>query len=232
MKKYQYLLFDLDNTLLDFSKTERIAIEYIFDLCKIDISFFSLYTDINKGLWRELELGKIEREVLKVKRFQILFDKIGIKNIDAYEISEKYMEYMSNLFIPFDDTELVLKKLKKEGYKLYIITNGSALIQNKKYKNSFLKDYFEGMFISEEIGYNKPDIKYFDYVLSSIFAEKENCLIIGDSLSSDILGGLNSQIDTCFVNIENIVDTSYAQPTYTINGLKQIFSILEIGNEH
>jgi 2-haloacid dehalogenase len=119
------------------------------------------------------------------------------------------------------------EELAKAGKNLYIITNGHTVTQTKRLKNSNFIKYIKKSFISEQIGYQKPNKEYFDYVLNEINANESECIIIGDSLSSDIKGGINSGIDTCWFNPYNKENTGSVIPTYTVNTFSQIIDILK-----
>jgi YjjG family noncanonical pyrimidine nucleotidase len=224
---YKYILFDADNTLLDFDKAEEISISNTFIYFGIDICYSKRFSEINSSLWRLFEIGGIEREEIKTKRFQLLLDELGINNISASEMSEKYLYELSCSSYTYDGAEELCEELAKAGKNLYIITNGHTVTQTKRLKNSNFIKYIKKSFISEQIGYQKPNKEYFDYVLNEINANESECIIIGDSLSSDIKGGINSGIDTCWFNPKNIENTGSVIPTYTVNTFSRIIDILK-----
>ena len=224
---YKYILFDADNTLLDFDKAEEISISNTFIHFGIDTSYSRRFSEINSSLWRLFEIGGIEREEIKTKRFQLLVDELGINNISASEMSEKYLYELSCSSYTYDGAAELCEELAKAGKNLYIITNGHTVTQTKRLKNSNFIKYIKKSFISEQIGYQKPNKAYFDYVLNEINASESECIIIGDSLSSDIKGGINSGIDTCWFNPHNKENTGSVIPTYTVNTFSRIIDILK-----
>ncbi len=224
---YKYILFDADNTLLDFDKAEEVSISNTFIYFGIDTCYSRRFSEINSSLWRLFEIGGIEREEIKTKRFQLLLDELGINNISASEMSEKYLYELSCSSYTYDGAAELCEELAKAGKNLYIITNGHTVTQTKRLKNSNFIKYIKKSFISEQIGYQKPNKEYFDYVLNEINANESECIIIGDSLSSDIKGGINSGIDTCWFNPKNKENTGSVIPTYTVNTFSQIIDILK-----
>lgn len=226
MKIYKHLLFDLDDTLLDYKKTEHNAIEFVFNLYNIDSSNIELFSQINNDLWKKLEKGLVERQKLKIRRFEILFEELNINRVDPVIIAGVYEDYISQITIPFEKAEPVLKKLHEKEYVISLITNGSLNVQSRRLEGASFNGYISNTFVSEMIGYNKPNPSYFDYVINTLGAKREECLIIGDSLTSDILGGINSHIDTCLVDYNQNKNTNEITPTYTINDLNDIFGIL------
>ena len=224
---YKYILFDADNTLLDFDKAEEISISNTFNFFGIDLSLSKRFSEINSSLWKLFEIGGIEREEIKTKRFQILLDEIGLRSTSAKEMSEKYLYELSCSSYSYEGAVELCDKLAAMGKKLYIITNGHTVTQTKRLKNADFINHIVKSFISEQIGYQKPNKEYFDYVLRDINALKNECIIIGDSLSSDIKGGINSEISTCWFNPDGKANTSDIIPTYTVNTFDQIIDIFK-----
>lgn len=224
---YKHILFDADNTLLDFDKAEEISICNTFKFFGINIRYSKRFSEINSSLWRLFETGGIEREEIKTKRFQLLLDEIGISDISAKEVSEKYLYELSCSSFSYSGAKELCEELSNRGINLYIITNGHTITQTKRLKNADFIKYIKKTFISEKIGYQKPNKEYFDYVLNEINADENECIIIGDSLSSDIKGGINSGIDTCWFNPKNKDNTGSIIPTYTVNTFSQIIDILK-----
>ena len=219
---------DADDTLLDFGQDEENAFKKVCDEKNIAFTplLYSRYSEINLGLWKQFEKGEITKADILRLRFYNTFKEIGII-IDGTEYSNCYGKHLSNGGIPVDGAIEVCQKLKDAGYKLYIITNGIEYIQEGRFKNSNLGEYFEYRFISECMGVQKPKKEYFDKVLDTIGCQdKEKYLIVGDSLSSDILGGINSGIDTCWINRKNIRNDTDIVPDYLVKTLKDILEIL------
>ena len=227
MSKYKVILFDVDNTLIDFDIDQKKA--YFSAMKEVNINctdeMYNDYYEVNRGLWHKFDDGKIKLSELFIKRHEIFFEKYNI-NIDA----NKFEEILN---IEFQKTGTLIKGVKeildilKKNYILIIITNGKQEQQYKRLENAYLLDYFFKIFISEEIGYSKPDIKFFDIVLESIpNIEKQEILIVGDSISSDILGGINAGIDTCWYNAKKKVKRLNINPTYVISNMDSLLDII------
>lgn len=227
-QKYKVLLFDLDDTILDFKKAEKTAISNLMEYYGIEVNDenINLYHNINKRYWKDLELGLVEREELLLLRFIDFFSKFN-KTIDfdyAKSVNDKYFYELSSVVFLIPNSKEVLNNLK-DKYKLYLITNGVKRVQDRRLALiSDIRDLFEARFISEEIGYTKPDSGFAKYVLNEIKYKKEECLIIGDSLSSDIQLGINSGIDTCWYNpLKKERDRAC---TYEISNILDLLDIL------
>ena len=228
MKKYEFLLFDADNTLLDFDENERVSLLDTFEHFGLPCTeeVLGLYHEINLMYWEMLSRKEIERDALLIKRFETLFERVGIK-ADPVATENHYREGLGKGCQLVPGAMDVCKKLKGD-YKLYIITNGVAKTQHERLNGSGLSSLMDGIFISDEIGYNKPDREFFEYVESHIpgFAP-EKALVIGDSLFSDIRGGVEFRLDTCYLNIYHKQNTSEIIPTYEIQDIIELPQLLE-----
>lgn len=223
---YKYLLIDCDDTILDFGKSERVSIALIMDKygVKPTSEIVEEYVALNEGYWRKFEKGLISKELLLELRFKEFFQKYGI-DVDGKKINQEYLDTLTyNVFV-IDGIEDVLKYLKDNGYKLYIITNGVKKTQVSRWNKTNLMQYFDGAFISEDIGYFKPQKEYFDYVIKEI-ADNDltNYLVIGDSISSDIMGGINYKIDVAWFNPKNKL--SDVKVNYEFNSLDDYYKYL------
>jgi 2-haloacid dehalogenase len=223
---YTSIFFDLDNTLLDFNKAEYFAAQNLFKKHNLpfDDNAIKTYSKINLSFWKRFESGEIKKEDIFENRF-IEFCRTYGKTADTKQMAPEYFEFLSQGYYVIDGALEVLKYLKSKNYKLYATTNGVALTQYRRIENSGLKPYFDKIFVSEEAGFQKPSKEYFNYVVKNIpEKDKEKMLIIGDSQSSDILGGINSGIDTCWYNPKSEKSKYYSK--FEITDLSQIKTIL------
>lgn len=224
--KYTCLFLDLDNTLLDFNKAEFKAATEVFKKHNLpyDKETVNLYSKINLTYWERFERGEIPKSAIFEGRFKTLLQYLNL-NADTKAIAEDYFAFLSEGYFTVNGAEEILIYLKSKGYKLYATTNGIAATQYKRINNSGLGVYFDDVFVSEKAGHQKPEKAYFDFVISCIPEKsKENMLIIGDSQSSDILGGINSGIDTCWYNPKSIAPKY--KSTFEIKDLNQLKKIL------
>lgn len=195
------LLFDLDNTLLDFNRAEKAAISKTLTHFGItpDDSTLKRYSELNLKQWKLLELGKLTRAEVKIRRFELLFKEKHF-DVSATEAAKLYETLLAQGHYFMEGAEELLETLYGD-YRLYLVTNGTLSVQKGRLKSSGIRRYFEDIFISEEIGYNKPSIEYFNCCFSKIpDLKKESAVIIGDSLTSDIQGGINAGIRTIWFN--------------------------------
>lgn len=199
--KYDTVLFDADGTLLDFAKSEREAItEALFDM-DIELVFGMLeeYSRINDSFWKMLERGEIEKKELFFRRFEVLFENYGIKK-DPHKMADVYMQRLSEKGYLLEGAYELCRELYGK-VRMYIVTNGTEFIQRGRQQRSGILPYFDGVFISDCIGFEKPRIEFFEYVEKNVENfSKERTVIVGDSLTSDIAGGIIFGIDTCWYN--------------------------------
>lgn len=224
---YKYLIFDLDDTLLDFKKAESTAISGTLKDFGINATkeTVELYSTINISCWKRYEKGEITREEIYKNRVELLGKELGVK-FDADEFTAKYCALLSKQGQTFPYALPLLKQLKAKGYKMAAATNGSLAAQTGRIVNSGLSGFFNlGIYISEVIGFKKPDPEFFRFVLKSIGAKNKNeVLVIGDSPSSDIAGAISSKLDCCFVNIRN-KEIQIPNATYHVNSLENIITV-------
>lgn len=229
-RKYTTLLWDLDNTLLDFDYSEREAILRCFQAegLPVDDAVVGLYSKINDGYWKQLELGKVTREYLVSARFRDLFDQLSITGVDVERFRLRYEEELGNVYQYIEDSLNLCKNLKAEGFQQYIITNGTPSVQYHKLKLSGLDQVMDGIFVSEELGDSKPAPAFFEACLDRI-KEKDpgKILVIGDSLTSDIKGGIQAGLPTCWYKRQAACNRTSWQPDYEIECLHDICKILE-----
>lgn len=221
------VLFDLDDTLFDFHKAEKIALTKTLVHFGIDPTeeTLALYSTINAAHWKRLELGEISREEVKVGRYRELFKTIGVE-CDPVKATAYYesMLAIGHYFMP-GAPELLEELYRK--YRLYIISNGTAKVQEGRIGSSGIAKYMDGIFISQLLGANKPDKQFFDICFAEIpdFSLSET-VIIGDSLSSDIKGGINAGIITVWFNPKGIENDNDIKPDYIIKELSEVPGLL------
>ena len=227
MKKYKKLYFDVDDTLIDFKAAEKVALPALFKEYQMDFTeeVEVYYKTLNRQLWLALERGEITREQLMNRRFGETMRYFG-QSINGREMDERYRELLVDTVVLIEGAEQVLSELSKD-YELYIVTNGVLETQLARIRAANITSYFKRIFVSEETGYQKPQIEFFNYVFSNVENfEKPTSLIIGDSITADIMGGFNAGIDTCWFNRYNqTVDVSI-QPTYVLRNLHELVGML------
>ena len=230
--KYDILLFDADNTVLDFDKSEEQALKRAFAECGLPFGADTLptYRKNNIRQWHMFEQGKTGKSQVLVNRFAETFAELNLPSEKVYKASALYEEYLHYGYFTVAHAEEVLEELGK-NCRLYIVSNGVKSIQDSRMKGSGLGKYFIKRFVSEEVGCPKPQKGFFDYCFERISDfDKSRALIIGDSLTSDIQGGVNAEIDTCWFNPNHIVNSSNMTPNYEIDDLRQLTSIVN-GNK-
>ena len=223
----EFLFLDLDDTILDFHKAERIALSRtIWDFgIEPTEEVLELYHKINRWHWEQLELGKLTRAEVLVNRFGVLFEQLG-READPAACAHSYEKNLSigHYFLP--GAEEAVKRLHQK-YRLFLVSNGTAVVQQGRMTSAGLYPYFEQVFISQEIGFNKPDKAYFDACFARIPGfDREKALVVGDSLTSDILGGINAGVKTVWVNPEHR-SCGGIRPDYEIESLSQLEKLLE-----
>ncbi len=224
---YKYILCDADDTLLDFSAAEKQAFKEscaAFDAVYSD-DIYNRYHEINASYWKKLELGLTTRDKLLIDRFIDLFDETKLLPTDlAKSFSEVFLENISHQRQLIPGVVEALGYLKN-NYDIYIITNGTAKAQYGRLNGSPVMEYIKMHFISEEIGFAKPDIRFFRHVIDHIGDNDLSAyLVVGDSPSSDIKGANNFGIDSCLVT--NGKEYTDCGQTYTIDSFSDITVIL------
>ncbi|WP_433595027.1 YjjG family noncanonical pyrimidine nucleotidase [Lysinibacillus xylanilyticus] len=228
MTKYETLLFDVDDTLLDFDLAEDAALDRLFKQENIAVTptMIARYKEINESMWRAFERGEVSKDELHNTRFSIALKEFGI-DVDGEYFEAIFQKYLKEAHHYVDGAYEVIEQLA-ENYELYVVSNGKTITQNKRLKDANLAHFFNEIFISEQTGYQKPMPAFFDYVFERIDnINKDKTLIIGDSLTSDVKGGLQAGIDTCWFNIRNIENTSDIQPHFEIKKLDDLHLLLD-----
>ena len=224
----KFVFLDLDDTIFDFHKSEGTALSYTLRELGIEptAETLKLYSKINREGWEMLERGEATRAEILTRRFRILFEKLG-KDIPAASAQALYEKQLSKEYTYVDGApELISALLGK--YKLYLASNGTARVQDGRIAISGIAKFFDGIFISERIGHDKPSREFFEGCFKTIpdFSHDE-AIIIGDSLSSDILGGKNAGIRTCLFNPNGKPLSADILPDYEIRELSEIPTLLE-----
>lgn len=183
------------------------------------------YKELNKSLWQDLEKGKVSRDYVLNNRFSLLFGRYN-RTVDGIKVESRYRYYLDLQHDCIEGADELLKNLNNE-YRLYVISNGVSNTQYKRLRDSNLEQYFQKIFISEDIGFGKPMKDFFVAVMKQIPEfDLKNTLIIGDSLTADILGGTVMDMDTCWFNPHNKVNETTIIPKYEINRLSDLYKIL------
>ena len=231
MTRYTWLLFDADGTLFDFQHAEAVALEntpFQMGLVVPD-NYASTYHQINGSLWKDFEAGRITAEKIRTERFRLLFNTLSIKG-DSIAFSEAFLENLIQASTFLAGAQSLLDQLKKQ-YRLALLTNGFVSVQHARIARLGLGDLFNPVIISEEVGVAKPDPAIFDIALEKMeHPDKDNVLMIGDSLSSDIRGGVNAGIDTCWFNPQSGTNETDLVPTYEIRILSELPGLLTTVN--
>lgn len=230
MSKYTHIFFDLDRTLWDFDTNSTITFKEIFSKYNLKgyfkdfETFHKIYTKINLSLWSDYRNNLISKEDLSWQRFYKTLETARLDDIStAKSIAQDYIQLSPNKTALYPHTNEVLQYLSKK-YKLFIVTNGFKEVQHKKIINCELDKYFDAVYTSEEIGYNKPHKEFFDFVIKDSGAKTEQSIVIGDDTEIDILGAKNAFIDSIWFNPRN--ENGNTLPDYEINSLEELLNIL------
>ena len=224
----EFLFLDLDDTILDFHKTEKIAISKTFRGFGIEPTeeVLARYSQINKECWHKLELGQWNREQVLVRRFELLFAEYDIV-CDGTQVARTYEKNLSigHYFLP--GAEEAVDALSKK-YCLFLASNGTASVQQGRMTSANLYRFFEKVFVSQELGANKPAKEFFERAVAQIPGyDPEKAMMVGDSLSSDILGGINAGMKTCWVNPGHAPANPEIPADYEIESLTQLEALLD-----
>ena len=221
------VFLDLDNTILDFSKAERIALTQTLSERGVSVTeeILRRYRDFNIYCWEQLEDGLMTRDEVLRRRFELLFESLGL-SLNGQEATERYetLLHFGHWFIP--GAEELLRTLAPD-YDLYLASNGVASVQHSRIASAGIAPYFKGVFISEEIGAVKPQREYFEACFARIPGfDPARALMVGDSLSSDIRGGINAGIRTCWLNYNNKPGREDIRPDYEIASITELPALL------
>ncbi len=234
--RYDILLWDIDGTLMDFKKAEAMSLSQCLQEVHIkpEQEMIEDYSRINLSYWKRLEKGELTKSEVLLGRFAEFLGKYDIQT-DVEKFLKHYEEGLGHYNFIQDDSLNLCQYLKEQGLKQYIVTNGTIDVQRTKLRETGLGQIVDGVFISDELGVPKPQKAFFEICFKKIFGENEpdqnqrsRVLIIGDSLSSDIQGGINAGIDTCWYRNPGEDNPEAIPVTYEITDLHQILDILYI----
>lgn len=226
MKKYEFIIFDLDDTIFDFQHTQNISLQKVFE--KFNMPFndetYRKYKEINVKMWTKLEDGLISKEELLVGRFKEFFNHYGF-DIDANEVEDEYRSHINKGHHMLPNAFDTLKKLKENEYKIFAGTNGLSKTQRMRLSDSKLIELFDDIFISDELGFEKPHKNFFKIIFDKYpNMNKLNTLMVGDTPNSDIKGAYEFGIDS--VLIKHFKDIPNSKATYEIDRIEHILDIL------
>lgn len=224
----EFLFLDLDDTILDFHQAERVAVSKSFREFGLEPTeaLLQRYHVINKACWEKLERKEWTREQVLVNRFQMVFEEVQA-SCDPAAFAKSYENNLciGHYFLPGAE-EAVMALHKK--YRLFLASNGTAKVQAGRLTSANLYRFFEKVFVSQELGANKPSIEYFERAFAQIpDFDKEKAIMVGDSLTSDIQGGIRAGIRTCWINPGHAPGNPAIRPDYEIESLAQLEELLE-----
>ena len=225
--KYELILFDADGTLFDYDKAEAYALKNAFATTQIPYQkeFINAYKIINSSLWRDFEKGLISPSKIRVERFDQLFDKLKIET-DTAAFGDIYLDFFAEAGFLIDGAEDIVYKTSSQTTTA-IITNGLSVVQRSRFSKAPIMSQFKDVIISEEVGVAKPDPKIFEITFEKLnHKDKSTTLIIGDSLTSDIQGGVNFGITTCWFNPKKLQNNSGLTPDFEIQTLDALMEIV------
>ena len=222
--RYNWVLFDADETLFSFNSylgLTSMLKRYGIDFSREDYDAFQA---VNKLLWVAYQNNEITAQDIQMRRFAKLAEQTGV---DQIKLNQELMAEMAKVSKPLDGVMEMLEALHPK-VKMGIITNGFTELQQQRLQNTQTEKFFDIVVVSEQIGVAKPDRKVFDYAFSQMDdLDKTKILMVGDTLASDILGGYNSGIDTCWFNHANLENDTKIQPTYEIKDIRELVKIVE-----
>ncbi|MGM9604788.1 MAG: YjjG family noncanonical pyrimidine nucleotidase [Faecousia sp.] len=224
----EFVFLDLDDTILDFHKAERIALSKTLGSFGLEPTeeVLGRYHIINRQHWERLERGELTRDQVQEGRFRVLFSQLG-HAVDAVAVTRAYEHNLGigHYFLP--GAREAVERLHQK-YRLFLASNGTASVQHSRLTSAGLYPYFEKVFVSQEIGFNKPSREYFDACFAQIPGfDPQKAIMVGDSLTSDILGGIRAGIKTCWVNPGHLSPREDIPADYEIEALSQLEALLE-----
>lgn len=228
MSKIRHVLLDIDDTLFDFKRSEAVALSATLTELGIEPTdgTLSLYSKINRSQWEALERGEVTREVLLLRRYEILFKTLGV-DIEPKRAQSIYERRLSGTYFFLPGAEKLLSDLYGK-YEIYLASNGTAIVQDGRISLSGIGNFATDIFISEKLGHNKPSAEFFDACFSKIKDfDKDAAIIVGDSPTSDILGGINAGIKTCLYNPRGTSAREDIPADFEIKALGELIPLLD-----
>lgn len=226
--KFETILIDIDNTLLDFGAAETIAFKELLKSLNIEYSdaLKAKYKTVNHQLWSDYEKGLIDSDTIKANRFAKAFADYNL-DYTGVQMDAMYRENIENNNVIINNAYEMLEGLK-DKFRLVIATNGIASSQYKRLDNANMRDYFEFVAVSSELGATKPSHDFYRGI-ETVFPDlnPETTIIVGDSLSADIQGGVNWGIKTCWFNPSNLENTTSINPDYEVHDLLEVLDIVK-----
>lgn len=230
MRKYTTVFWDLDQTLLDFDRSMEYALQAVFAQygLKINEEMTARYSVINRSYWLRLESGELSKEQVTVGRFRTFFEELGITHVSPEELNVDYQRELGSVSFFMEGAKELVALLKERGYRQYVVTNGVNATQANKMRLSGLDRIMDGVFVSELMGYPKPRKEFFDGCFAALSdVDRNKCILVGDSLTSDMRGAENAGITSCWFNPEKQEKDVDVRTDYEIRRLEELISILE-----
>ncbi len=223
-----FILLDIDDTILDFQTAEAAALRRTFAALGIpaDDALIARYNVINRSQWELLEAGVLTREQVQVRRYELLFEEYGLQ-ADAAEATKRYENELciGHWFMP--GAEALLEELRGD-YRLFIVSNGSAKVQDARLRSAGIGPFFEQIFISERLGAEKPTRAFFERCFARIpDFDPTRAILVGDSLTSDIRGAINAGVRSCWYNARQRPARADIVPDYEIRALSELPPLLK-----
>lgn len=229
MGQYTTILWDLDQTLLDFKRSQDYALRYAFGQLGlgIDSGIVARYAAINDSWWKRLERGEVSREQVLLGRFEELFRELPVTACRAEDMAAVYQEALGSVAFYLEGARETVTALKEAGYRQYVVTNGVNKTQASKLRISGLDRLVDGVFVSELMGYSKPRKEYFDACFARLPGiERAQCILVGDSLTSDMLGAYHAGIAACWYNPDGVPNDLGVRTDYEIRHLQELRKIV------
>ena len=227
--KYKWILFDADNTLFDFTHSQKKALENTFNTFNLNYypELFPKFTALNNEIWRAYDENKISHDEIKTERFKVLFESIEIYGVDLKLFNIEFINNLIKYSKLIEGTEEFLLSIQGK-LKIAIITNGMKEVQRPRFEKCRIKSIFEKIFISGEMGTSKPNNEYFEFVHENTEnLDKKQYLVVGDNSMADIMGSKKYGFDTCWFNPHSLENEHKEYTDYEIKDIKELYEIIE-----